>query len=282
VITGYSENQKPDWSPINLKAYKKKSILTPAATVVVKTGCPYDCSFCDTRTTSGSQFIFRDIDKVIDEIKTIKVHYKMRWFFLNGVCFNSPLDFAKKLLHRIIAEKLQIRFMTRLYPIRSAFDDEFFDLYRRAGGYFSMIDFNSFSDTMLENYKKPFNVEDIYNFGKQANRHGLKFGVELLFGGPGETRETIKESMAFLPRINYSLLNYAIGVRITPHTLLSEIAKQAGLIQSSSDLLFSKFYVSKDIDLEWAKKYINQSTRKYSYRQGKMVPMILHNLLVMF
>lgn len=253
-ITGYAGNPKTDWSFIDMKRYKHHAVLTPAATVMVKSGCPYGCSFCDSRTTMGNRFIFCDIDQIITEIKAIKKLYGMRWFFLNGLCFNSPLDFAKRLLQRIIDEKLNIRFMARLYPIRNAFDDEFFDLYKKAGGYFTMVDFNSFSEKMLRNYNKPFNLDDIYDFCKMANKHRLKFGVELLFGGPGETHETIKESMTFLPRIHYSLLNYAIGVRISPYTSLSEIAKKEGLIKDTDGLLFSKFYVSKDLDIKMGPK----------------------------
>lgn len=281
-ITGYAYDAKTDWSLIDMKRYKRYALLTPAATVVVKTGCPYNCSFCDSRTTMGSQFIFCDIDQVIDEIKTIKKLYNMHWFFLSGLCFNSPLGFAKELLQRIIRENLKIRFMVRLYPIRDAFDDEFFELYKKAGGYYTMVDFNSFSDTMLKSYNKPFTVEDIYNFGRMANKHGLKFGAELLFGGPGETHETIKESMAFLPQINYSLLMYAIGVRISPYTSLSEIAKKEGLIKDADGLLFSKFYVSKDLDIKWTQNYINRSIHKYAYRNLKMAPIIWGNFLQRF
>lgn len=281
-IYGYTGNQKTDWSLIDLKRYKRNAILTPAATVVVKTGCPYGCSFCDSRTTMGNRFIFCDIDQVIAEIENIIEQYGIRWFFLNGICFNSPLDYAKQLLQRIIDEKLHIRFMSRLYPIRNSFDDEFFELYQKAGGYFTMIDFNSFSGKMLKNYNKPFNVEDIYNFGKMANKHNLKFGAELLFGGPGETHETIKESMNFLPHINYSLLNYTIGIRISPNTALAEIAKKEGLIKDIDGLLFSMFYVSRELDLEWAKKYINRTIYKYAYRNIKMVPMIWGNFLQRF
>jgi Fe-S oxidoreductase len=276
-ITGYTGNLNTDWSLIDMKRYKRNALLTPAATVVIKTGCPYNCSFCDSRTTMGNRFIFCNIDQVIEEIKNLKKLYGMRWFFLNGLCFNSPLNNAKQLLQRIIGANLQIRFMTRLYPIRNAFDDEFFELYKKAGGYFTMIDFNSFSDTMLRNYNKPFNVEDIYHFGEMAAKHGLKFGAELLFGGPGETHETIRESMAFLPHINYSLLQYAIGLRISPYTGLFEIAKREGLIDDADSLLFSKFYISKAVDVQWARNYIGRATRKYAYRNARMAPMIFHN-----
>jgi radical SAM superfamily enzyme YgiQ (UPF0313 family) len=281
TIQGYAQGKIPDWSLIDLRRYNSQ-FLTPSATVVVKSGCPFKCTFCDARITMGDQFILCDEDQIIDDIRTIINTHKVKWFFLNALCFNYPLDKTKKLLQRIIRERLNIRFMTRLYPIRGAFDHEFFELYKKAGGYFTMIDFSSFSDKMLENYKKPFNTVDIAEFGRMANKHGLKFGGELLFGGPGETHDTIRESMEFLKTFNYSMLSYALGIRISPHTSLYETALREGVIKETDNLLFSSFYITKEIDVTWAKRYIDSSLKKYFYRFLKMPPIIARNFFERF
>ncbi len=278
IMDGYS-GKTPDWSLIDVKQYKRKSILTPCAGVVIKTGCPYPCTFCNARESMGNKFIMRSYEEIINDIRSLKTDYNVRTFFFNAICFNSPIDYAKGLLKRIIDEKLRIRFLTRLYPIRGEYDDEFIKLYKKAGGYFAMVDFESFSDKMLQNYKKPFNLDDIYQFGKLCDKNSLKFGAELLFGGPGENEETIKESMAFLSKINYKFAEFAIGIRINPKTEMFDIAIKEGVIEASDNLLFSKFYVSKDLDIEWAKSYIHNSIRKYSYRQRKMLPILIKNLL---
>jgi radical SAM superfamily enzyme YgiQ (UPF0313 family) len=278
VIRGYPDGLGSDWSFIDFRKYRQHALLTPFASVVVKTGCPYNCSFCNARTTVGRQFRFRGHDMIINEIRKLKRRHNAKWFFLVDNCFNSPLDHAKLLLERMIHENLGIRFITRLDPIPLEFDDEFFSLYRKAGGYSAQAGFHSFSQTMLSNYQAPFAIGDIEHFGKLANQYGIRFGAELLFGGPGETHTTIRESMEFLPRIPYSFVTYAIGLRISPHTALYQQALHEGVIQDSTNLLFPKFYVSQDIDVAWVRKYINSSLRKYGYRQAKMLPLILRNL----
>jgi radical SAM superfamily enzyme YgiQ (UPF0313 family) len=198
--------------------------------------------------------------------------------FLIDTNFNFPLEHSKSLLERIIRENLGIRFITRLDPIHQEFDEEFFRLFRRAGGYSAQVGFHSFSQTMLKNYQTPFSIEDIELFGKQANKNGIRFGGELLFGGPGETHETIRESMAFLAHIPYTFIMYALGIRISPHATLYQQALGEGVIDRSTNLLFSKFYLSKDVDVVWAKEYIDKSIRKYAYRNIKNLPVIFQNL----
>jgi radical SAM superfamily enzyme YgiQ (UPF0313 family) len=276
LIKGY-DNINADWSIMDIKPYSKK-FNTPPAAVIVKTGCPYECSYCE-KITMCNKSIPRDIDQIIEDIKIIKKIHKVRTFFLIDPCFNAPLDFAKELLYKIIKAKLKIRFSTPLVPVHHSFDDEFFDLFHKAGGYFTMVGVDSFSEQMLINYRKPFNLEDIDKFGRLANKHYVKFGVEQIFGGPGETNETVRESLSFLSKIDYSLHAYTIGIRILPETALFKTAIKEGLFKDSSELFFSKFYVSKNIDLELTQKYIDQETKKYAYRYRRMATIGIRNIL---
>lgn len=278
IIVGYV-NSQADWSLLNLHKYRRT--YWPAC-VVIKTGCPYKCAYCDAKTTFGDRFIFRHIEAIIDDIRTIQRTHGISVFHLSDPCFNSPLDWAKEVLRAIIRENLKIYFNTTVVPIHGCYDDEFFELYTKAGGIFTILGAESFSQTMLENYRKPFSIEDVYNCSKLANKHGLTFGVELLFGGPGENAKTIIESMAFLPKINYSLFLFGIGIRILPNTEIFDIAKREGIVNDSSELLFPKFYVSPELDMDWARKYIQKSLRRYSYRGIKMIPFGLRSLFARY
>jgi radical SAM superfamily enzyme YgiQ (UPF0313 family) len=279
MITGYAGGQKADWSLFDLQSYKRNAMITPGGVVIVKTGCPYKCGACDVKTTMGEIYIFRNHEEIIDEIRFLRNTYNLRHFFLIDPCFNSPLDKAKDLLGKMIKEKLHIRFVLRCNPVHGSFDNEFFALFARAGGHTINSAIDSFSDSMLENYQKPFRKEDIALFSQMAHRHGIRLVAEMLFGGPGETNETIKESMAFLPYVQYAMLQYSIGIRINPLTSVYDTAIKEGIIKGEDELLFSKFYVSKDVDIEWAKKFIRSSVRRYAYRILKMPPVILRNMV---
>jgi radical SAM superfamily enzyme YgiQ (UPF0313 family) len=278
VIKGYGAGVRADWSAIDLKPYKKNAIIAPPGVVVVKIGCPFQCTYCDAKNTMGSIHIFRSPEDIIEEIRAVKNAHHIHNFFLADSCFNSPLDKAKDLLRTMIDAKLKIRFMLRCNPFHDGFDEEFFTLLKRAGGYCISSSIDSFSDTMLENYRKPFRTADIIEFGELARHHGISFIAELLFGGPGETNETIRESMALLPRVEFSRLEYAIGVRINPGTAVFDAAVKTGVVSDASELLFAKFYISREVDVEWAKKFIDQNIKKFSSRNWRMLPMIMRNV----
>ena len=73
----------------------------------------------------------------------------------------------------------------------------------------------------------------------------LKF---LLLGGPGETRDTVEKTLAFVSELNLDALKITLGIRIYPRTKLAKTAVQDGLIAEEDNLLFPKFYMVKDLE----------------------------------
>jgi hypothetical protein len=71
---------------------------------------------------------------------------------------------------------------------------------------------------------------------------------------------------------------YSIGIRINPRTSVFEAAVKEGVIKDASELLFARFYVSKD-NVDWARKFIDQSIRKYAYRYRRMAGVVLRNII---
>ena len=56
---------------------------------------------------------------------------------------------------------------------------------------------------MLQQYRKPFKVEDVRRWSKMAIKAGVRFGLQLLFGGPGECEMTVNETLALLPELDF-------------------------------------------------------------------------------
>jgi len=65
----------------------------------------------------------------------------------------------------------------------------------------------------------------------------------LLLGGPGETRESVQESLVFADSLNLDALKITIGIRIYPYTALAKTAADEGLILPGDNLLHPRFYV---------------------------------------
>ena len=72
----------------------------------------------------------------------------------------------------------------------------------------------------------------------------------LLLGGPGETRESVEESLAFADSLELEALKVTVGIRIYPGTQLEQIARDQGVITSASNLLYPHFYLAPALE-EW-------------------------------
>jgi len=66
----------------------------------------------------------------------------------------------------------------------------------------------------------------------------------LLLGGPGETRESVEESLAFADSLNLDALKVTVGLRIYPETPLAGTALAEGVIRPDDDLLRPRFYLA--------------------------------------
>jgi hypothetical protein len=79
--------------------------------------------------------------------------------------------------------------------------------------------------------------------------------LTILFGGPGEDRESIDETLDFLSDKNPMLVSFALGIRILPNTALAEMAVEQGLISADDPLMEPKFYLSPGVE-GWAPDYL--------------------------
>jgi radical SAM superfamily enzyme YgiQ (UPF0313 family) len=69
----------------------------------------------------------------------------------------------------------------------------------------------------------------------------------LLLGSPGETRESVEETLVFADSLKLDTLKITAGVRIYPHTPLPKKAIEEGVIASDDELLFPRFYMARGL-----------------------------------
>jgi radical SAM superfamily enzyme YgiQ (UPF0313 family) len=81
-------------------------------------------------------------------------------------------------------------------------------------------------------------------------RHGIRQLGFLMLGGPGETRESVLESLTFADSLPLDQLKVTSGIRIYPYTALSRMAIDEGMISPADNLLLPKFYLVPGIE-EW-------------------------------
>ena len=77
----------------------------------------------------------------------------------------------------------------------------------------------------------------------------------LLLGGPGETKDSVKESLFFMESLNLDMVKVTVGIRIYPYTALAGTAVRQGLISADDDLLYPMFYLDRKLE-KWLPKTV--------------------------
>jgi radical SAM superfamily enzyme YgiQ (UPF0313 family) len=265
IIEGYPDSFTPASVYYNPQLYTRT--YWPGI-VLIKSGCPFHCVYCDNHITAGREFKLRSPEVIVEELEYQVHKLNTRVFHLSDPCFNTPLDYAKMVLEGIIKSNLKIVAMTTCRP--GNLDEELVVLMKRAGIIFVGLGADTLSQTMLENYQKGFTIEHVEQSCRLLQKGKLGYMLECVFGGPGETLETLEESFNFLDKVRPSLTLLYAGLRILPDTGLYQIALNEGVIQSRSDLLFPKYYFSQHIDKDDIYRRIDAYNKRYGYRNTRM------------
>lgn len=214
------------------------------APVQSRRGCPMDCSFCSTGLIEGRSIRRRSPDRVVRWLADLSETGSRNFSFVDNT-FNLPPSYAKELCRKIIQAGLDINLWCIIYP--KWIDPELVELMRRAGCNQISLGFESGSDRMLRSLNKRFNKEEVRAVSKMFQKAGIERRGFLLLGGPGETKDTVEESLSFADSLNLDSLKITAGLRIYPETPLTRTALAEGVIKPDEDLLWPCFYMAPQL-----------------------------------
>lgn len=215
--------------------------------IQTRRGCPMDCSYCSTSAIEGRLLRKHSPEKVVENIKQYVTAGINHFFFVDNT-FNFPASYAREICDHIIAEKLDIKSRCIVYP--SKVDAGLAGKMAKAGFREVSLGFESGSDVILRNFNKRFASEEVRRISGLFKKEDIFQMGFLLLGGPGETRDTVLESLKFVDDLDLDFMKISIGIRIYPNTPLADRAIREGIISSRDDLLRPKFYVIEEIK-EW-------------------------------
>jgi len=232
----------PDPDLFDIRLAENPAYYLPVQT---RRGCPLTCSYCSTPTIEGTRIRRRSADRVVASLARWRAAGFRQIFFVDNV-FNLPPGYARDLCQRMAAAGLDIHWRCILYP--GQVKEDLVRAMARAGCREVSLGFESGSQPLLDAMHKRFRTEDIRNASRLLADHGLRRMGFLLLGGPGETRASVAESLAFADALELDAVKLTVGVRIYPYTELARIATREGVIDAGSDLLRPRFYIAPGLE----------------------------------
>jgi radical SAM superfamily enzyme YgiQ (UPF0313 family) len=216
--------------------------------VQTRRGCPLLCSYCSTPTIEGKMVRWRNPDRIVSWMARWVAEGFRNFYFVDNT-FNLPPSYATHLCAKIIEAGLDISWRCILFP--GGLDEKLIEILARSGCNEVSLGFESGVESVLFHMKKQFALGDVRRAASLLRAHHIRTMGFLLLGGPGETRQTVRESLSFAESLELDAMKVSVGIRIYPDTEIARRAIQEGLLSSENDLLFPKFYLEKNLGVDW-------------------------------
>jgi anaerobic magnesium-protoporphyrin IX monomethyl ester cyclase len=241
--------------------------------VISSRGCPYQCPFCVASQMFGAPFRARNPQKVLDEMEWLRDE-----FGAEGIAFqDDTLTFDK---HRAveICDGMIERKMKLPWGCGTRADAVTKDLVskmRKANCDEVMFGVESGCQRMRDVLKKKVSNEQCENAIKWTKEAGIFVTVSVILGYPGETKETLQESLDFVRRAEPDDV-WLCHATPFPGTELRELVKSYGWKMSENWELYNTMnpifedpaLPAKEIAEIRMKFYNKFYTSKYVMRQA--------------
>jgi radical SAM superfamily enzyme YgiQ (UPF0313 family) len=252
----------PDYSRwLHMKAYRSHLATVPLRT---KLGCRFQCVYCTYPKIEGDIYRLLDPGSAAEAALRFSSSGLRDIEFVDNV-FNAPYDHAMAVCEALMRARPGARFQSiELNP--ASFDHELLSAMVGAGFVGIGLTVESASDPVLRGLKKGFTAREVHAAADVVRGHRLPCLWIFMLGGPGETRETVRETLRFAGNAirpqDTALFN--VGVRIYPGTELESIARSEGLLDAPpAGMLKPAFYVSPGVDADWIMDEVRKSMRSH-------------------
>ncbi|KNY28932.1 B12-binding domain-containing radical SAM protein [Pseudobacteroides cellulosolvens] len=162
-------------------------------------GCPFECSYCSTKTFWKRKFRIKAVDQIIEEIKELYYkHNKTKFNFVHDlftVNKNIVLDFCNK----VIGQRLKIRWgcSARIDTL----DEELVKKMVEAGCIEIYIGIETGSPRMQKIVHKNLNLNHLDEKLKLFKKYNLEITFSFIYGFPEENDEDLRQTMEVIQKI---------------------------------------------------------------------------------
>ncbi|MEA2038076.1 MAG: radical SAM protein [Nanoarchaeota archaeon] len=258
-----------DELPIPANHFRYKRIITSR-------GCPGRCVFCDTPNLWGQKIRLRSAKNVVDELEILNKKYDISSFIISDDTFtfdkNRTIDICKEIIKRNLKITWDCRSRVNLVC------EDRLRWMKKAGCVTISYGIESGSQKILNNLKKGITIEQIRKAAELTRRLGFNLNYFIIVGSPGETDDTIRETMKLIEETK-PISTFTYVMQLTPGTGIYGLAKDQKFIYDSDwvEREDETIFYTKEKSLQELNRYvqhINEFVRilkaKFQYNEGEL------------
>jgi hopanoid biosynthesis associated radical SAM protein HpnJ len=218
---------------LDVRRYNVPFLLHPFVALYTSRGCPAQCTFCLwPQTLSGHPWRKRSSDNVAREMAKAKEYWPyVKEFFFDDDTFN-----LQKARTVELCAKLKPLGLTWSCTSRVTTDFETLKAMKEAGCRLLIVGYESGDQQILKNIKKGATVERARQFTKDCHKLALVVHGDFILGLPGESRETIKNTINFAKELDVETIQVSVA-HAYPGTELHEFAIKNGFMTSDTKMV---------------------------------------------
>lgn len=209
----------------------------PYLSIYTGRGCKSRCTFCLwPQTVGGHRYRTRSVGHVIDEIRWAKQTMpQIREFFFDDDTFTDDLPRAEA-----IAKELGKLGITWSCNAKANVPRETLKVMRDNGLRLLLVGYESGNQQILVNIKKGMRIEVAERFTKDCHELGIQIHGTFILGLPGETKETIQETIRFATKINPHTIQVSLAAPYPGTFLYNQAVENGWLDEANAELVDEK------------------------------------------
>lgn len=225
----------PKWELLPYQRYTLPKSSTTAAVpflpMVTSRGCPFGCHYCPYPVSQGLPWRYRSPENVVNEIEHLVKDLGIQYILFRDPMFSMKEGRVKEICAEILRRNLRLKWKCETRP--DCLDEETVKAMAAAG-----CDGINFGVESVEVEiqsgvgRKPIPKEEIIEMTAICRKYGIKTFCFFIIGLPGDTRETILNTIEFAIQLRANWVQFTAA---TPFigTKLREWAVSQGLITAT-------------------------------------------------
>ena len=257
----------PRHDMLPLSAYRAPLVKGNYAFVVTSRGCPAACRFCIKHVSYGNTVRQRSAESIMAELhllESLGVHS----IHFYADLFTVDREQVMRLCRLIVEQGLRIRWTCNS---RVDFvDEELLQSMSRAGCWMISWGIESGNEAILKRVGKGINKAKVRRALEWARAAGIKNWGYFIIGLPGETRETIRETIDFAKQLPLYLVLFHIAAPHPGTPFFFEVVEQgwfrAGTVWEEVDMDRSTVLDYPDLGAEELESWARRAFREWALR----------------
>lgn len=267
---------------LEIKDYFFAAATYPSIQVFTGRGCPFRCTFCVyPQTMHGHAFRARSAQNVVDEFQYIAENFPtVHEVVIEDDTFTANKKRVLNICQLLVERGLNKR-LKWLCNARVGLDFETMQAMKKAGCRLIIPGIESGSQQILDNIKKGTRVELFKEYVDNAKKAGLLIHACYMVGNPGETKQTMQETLDLALKLNTDTAQFFPLIPY-PGTEIYNWAKENGYIEldydkyCKEDGTHNTVLSLPDLSTQELVEFCDYARRRYYLRVGY----ILHRLYV--